>query len=154
AQRGRAAANQVPQHAMLLRGGRLAVGVQEGRRVGTEDVGQLQRGGRHGSCLPVAAGPSKSSGLGVAATRSGETYVYRAVVRRLRWPKSAWMVRRSVPASSKCVANEWRSVWTVTCLARPARRAKHRQACQTVLRSRGRPLSRPKKRGPVGRNAL
>src|SRR3989304_6055899 len=30
------------------------------------------------------------------------------------------MVRRSVPASSRCVAKQWRMVWVVTGLARPA----------------------------------
>src|ERR1051325_10466032 len=101
-----APADQVLQHAALLGRSRVPVSVQEGRRVVTQDVGQLQGLGRHCPCASVVAAPSRSSGLGVAATRAVETKVYRAVVRRLRWPSRAWMVRRSTPASSMCVAKE------------------------------------------------
>ena len=67
------------------------------------------------SCRSV---PSVSSWRGldrqiVERTRCGaqpgsETCRYRDVVSRSRWPSSSWMLRRSVPASSRCVANEWR----------------------------------------------
>src|SRR6516165_3080333 len=72
AQLGRAAADQVTQHAALLGGGHLAVNVQEGGRVATQDVSQFQRFGRHGPWLPAVVALRKSSGLRVAATRSGE----------------------------------------------------------------------------------
>ena len=48
------------------------------------------------------------------------TWTYRAVVLKLRWPSRTWMVRRSVPDSSKWVAKLCRRVWTVTCLPNPA----------------------------------
>ena len=44
---------------------------------------------------------------------------YRAVVLRLRWPSSNWMVRRSVPASSRCTAKAWRRECGVTGLPMP-----------------------------------
>src|SRR5439155_8196540 len=44
-----------------------------------------------------------------------------------------WMVRRSVPASNKWVAQLWRRVCGVTCLRMPARCAASLHAIQTVL---------------------
>lgn len=44
---------------------------------------------------------SDSSGLAVAQTLLAAIMRYRAVVLRLRWPSSSWIVRRSVPASSR-----------------------------------------------------
>ena len=44
------------------------------------------------------------------------------MVLRLRWPSRIWMVRRSVPSSSRWVAKLCRSVCTVTCLSSPAAR--------------------------------
>ena len=80
--------------------------LQEGRRVVPQDVGQFQPFSGHAFDLPSSKAPRRSKGLGVPAIRSTETKVYRAVVRRLRWPSRAWMVRRSTPASSRCVAKE------------------------------------------------
>src|SRR5262245_13970440 len=42
--------------------------------------------------------------LGTARSSCAEIWVYSAVVRRLPCPNSIWMMRRLVPASSKCVA--------------------------------------------------
>ena len=44
---------------------------------------------------------SRSNGLTAARTVLAASFRYRAVVFRLRCPSSNWMVRRSVPASSK-----------------------------------------------------
>lgn len=45
------------------------------------------------------------------------------VVFTLLWPSKTWMVRISVPDSSKCVAKECRKVWQVTRLGILARAA-------------------------------
>src|SRR4029453_10660174 len=42
------------------------------------------------------------------------TCAYRCVVDSRLWPRSSWIIRRSAPASSRCVANVWRSVWGLT----------------------------------------
>ena len=49
------------------------------------------------------------------------------VVFRLRCPMRSWIVRRSVPASSRCVANEWRSTCGVMVFVRPAAAPTRRQ---------------------------
>ena len=49
----------------------------------------------------------------VAQTRVVAMRRYRAVVARLRCPSRRWIVRTSVPASSKWTANAWRSEWGV-----------------------------------------
>src|SRR4030095_316983 len=41
------------------------------------------------------------------------TCAYRCVVDSRLWPRSSWIIRRSAPASSRCVANVWRRVWGV-----------------------------------------
>ena len=53
----------------------------------------------------------RSAGRDVGVDRRGP---------RLACPSSTWIVRRSVPASSRCVAKLCRSVCGVTCLPRPA----------------------------------
>src|SRR5439155_24805234 len=78
-----------------------------------EDIGHFKPMSGHAVLFPPCAvrgtwmGRS-SSGLGVARSLASETCRYRDVVSRSRWPSSSWMLRRSVPASSRCVANEWR----------------------------------------------
>jgi len=47
---------------------------------------------------------SRSSGLTVEQTLLVAMRKYRAVVAKLRWPSRSWMVRTSVPYSSKCTA--------------------------------------------------
>lgn len=44
---------------------------------------------------------SNSRGLVVAQTLLAAIMRYWAVVLRLRWPSSSWMIRKSVPASSR-----------------------------------------------------
>src|SRR5207245_397317 len=62
---------------------------------------------------------------------------YWAVVSRSPCPSRTWIVRRSVPASNKWVAQLWRSVCGVTRLRMPARRAALLHAIQTVLSEMG-----------------
>jgi hypothetical protein len=52
---------------------------------------------------------SASRGLAVAQTLEVAIIKYCAVVLRLRCPSSSWIVRRSVPASSRWTAKAWRS---------------------------------------------
>ncbi|EDT39880.1 hypothetical protein BamMEX5DRAFT_4329 [Burkholderia ambifaria MEX-5] len=52
---------------------------------------------------------SKSKGLTVAHTMLVATFRYREVVARLRCPISNWILRTSVPASSRWVAKAWRN---------------------------------------------
>ena len=68
-----------------------------------------------------------SSGLVVAQTVLVAIMRYCAVVLRLRWPSSNWMVRRSVPASSRWTAKAWRSECGVTGLPMPHRSRTSRQ---------------------------
>ncbi len=42
------------------------------------------------------------------------TCAYLAVVRIDAWPISTWMMRMSVPVSSRCVAKAWRSPCAVS----------------------------------------
>src|SRR6516162_9737757 len=62
----------------------------------------------------------RSSGLRVDASEAVATCTYRAVVLKLRWPSRTWMVRRSVPASSRWVAKLCRKLRGVTCLRKEA----------------------------------
>ena len=57
---------------------------------------------------------------------------YRAVVDRLRCPSSSWMVRTSVPDSSKCTANACRRECGVTGLVMPAMRRANLHASSTA----------------------
>src|ERR1700735_3616754 len=82
--------------------------------VSVKDIGHFQPMSCHAVLFPpwavrgVRIGRS-SSGLGVACSLASETCRYREVVSRSRWPSKSWMLRRSVPASSRWGANEWRS---------------------------------------------
>ena len=82
----------------------------------------------------------------VFASVAAATWTYRAVVLMLLWPSRTWMVRRSVPASSKWVAKLWRRVWTVTCLPRPALWQARPQTCHTLSGVMGALGSAPGKR--------
>ena len=63
------------------------------------------------SRVPTGRG-SRSSGLAVEQTVVVAIRRYCAVVARLRCPSRSWMVRRSVPASSRWTANAWRKAST------------------------------------------
>src|SRR5262249_18209507 len=64
------------------------------------------------------------------------------------------MMRMSVPASNRCVAKLWRSVCTVTCLARPTAAQADRQAAGSTWTSIGFVSSRPGKSQCRGRARL
>ena len=55
------------------------------------------------------------------------------VCSRSLWPNSIWMLRRSAPCSSRCVAKQCLSVWGCTSFWMPARLAAFRHACQTTF---------------------
>src|SRR3989304_3579146 len=65
------------------------------------------------------------------------------VVLTSRCPSSSWTVRMSCPSSSRWVANEWRKVWHVACLAMPARRIASLTARWGTVSGRGGPGPRP-----------
>jgi hypothetical protein len=84
-----------------------------------EDIGHLHRRPAH-DCgglrskrdrgKTTGVGTCKcSSGWGAACKWRGDRWRYTVVCVRSAWPSSTWIVRRSAPASSKCVAYEWRS---------------------------------------------
>src|ERR1022692_4097259 len=93
----------------------------------------------------------RSSGLEVEQTLLVAIRRYRAVVARLRWPSSSWMVRTSVPDSSKWTANAWRMEWGVIGLRMPESRRAFWQANSTELLSIGWPLTSPSNSQPFGR---
>src|SRR5579863_617528 len=78
---------------------------------------------------------SASKGLGAACIRRVETRKYLAVVWISACPSRTWMVRRSAPASSMCVAKLCLNTCGVTGLLIPARRPAVLQARRMVLRS-------------------
>jgi hypothetical protein len=106
----RAAANQVDQSTPLLPRECVTSDVEEVVAVASDDVGHFDPWRGYDRALPAVSKSSRSSGLIVARTAAGETWVYTAVVRGLECPSRTWMVRRSVPASSKCVAKLCRRV--------------------------------------------
>lgn len=98
------------EHGAPPRGGqRRAILITESRAEVTEHVRHFQplaghEPSRQAGTRSGAVGTSTSSdssGLAVAQTLLVAIMRYCAVVLRLRWPSSSWMVRRSVPASSR-----------------------------------------------------
>ena len=73
------------------------------------------------------------------------------MVLKLRCPSRTWMVRRSVPDSSRWVAKLCRKVCTVTCLLRPEAARARWQTIWTVRGLTGRSGWRPGKRYGLGR---
>src|SRR5262249_33792367 len=72
----------------------------------------------------TSSGPgsrSQSKGLCSCVSFFSVTCRYSAVVLRLVCPSSSWMVRRSTPTSSRCVAKQCRRVWMPWPRWRPAR---------------------------------
>src|SRR5262249_22205998 len=115
----RAAASHVLQGAASLRCQFRSVLLQELVETTPDDLGHGGPRSRHDCGTSPEGRSSRSSGLRVDRKAAVATWRYRAVVPRLRWPRRIWMVRRSVPSSSRWVAKLWRRVWTVTCLSRP-----------------------------------
>src|SRR5215831_10580939 len=112
--------------------------IQKRRPGGADHVGHLQRRPVH---PPYVVGSSSSgsasSGLAVACRWRCERCRYTVVAFRSLWPSKSWMVRRSTPASSRCVAKEWRRVCGWTGLSMPALLAACSQAYQTTLSDMG-----------------
>ena len=83
--------------------------ITESRAEVTEDIRHFQPLAGHGLAGRRVTGSGMvgtmtsraSSGLVVAQTLLVAIMRYRAVVLRLRWPSNNWIVRRSVPASSR-----------------------------------------------------
>ena len=106
-----------------------------------KDVGHLESGPSHFSLFrlklrlmfSVLDRERLSSGFVTACKCRCDRCKYWAVVSRSPCPSRSWMVRRSVPASNKWVAQLWRRVCGVTRLLMPARRAASLHAIQTVL---------------------
>ena len=69
--------------------------------VTVEDVSHLKIGAGHRVDSAGCGRGSRSSGLVVVETLELARCRVRAVVERLRWPSRSWMVRMSVPASSR-----------------------------------------------------
>src|ERR1041384_1239840 len=99
-------------HAPLLSGHRRAMLIAIGLAVAAEYIRHFQPGTVHRlaaqKCCGGAGGGStgtgrgsRSSGLEVEHTLLVAIRRYRAVVARLRWPSRSWIVRTSVPDSSR-----------------------------------------------------
>ena len=116
AQCGGATARDRPQDGLLLRAQPRMLR-DEGVTLRVEDIGHLHGRPAHGVLVgfrfsrdrgrTTGAGTcSCSSGLGAAWRCRCERCRYTVVWVRSAWPRSTWMVRRSAPASSRCVAYE------------------------------------------------
>src|SRR5215475_7064862 len=98
-------------------------------------------GGREAPRRRVRSHFARARGWAASYARmrwSVPTCAYRCVVDRRLWPRSSWITRRSAPASSRCVANVWRSVCGLTRRVIPVAAALRR----TIVCSE-RTLSRP-----------
>ena len=111
AQRSGAAALNGPKGFELLKVKARSIAIEEAVALRAKDVGHLYGGPGHfaffgESCGDVlGAGERRaSSGLARACRCRRDRCRYFAVVSRSPWPSRTWMVRRSVPASSKWVA--------------------------------------------------
>ena len=104
AEGGGATPGEVPQNAPLIDGDRIPGVLQELRSMLPEDVGHLGPT----SCHRLAIRASRAFRRSLDPVASWRDFAaiwrYTAVVFRLPWPRRSWMVRRSVPASRRCVA--------------------------------------------------
>src|SRR5271169_975422 len=125
----------------LLKAKAGSIAIQEAIALHAKDVGHLEGGPSHFSFFRLKLrlmfsaldNARPSSGLVTACRCRCDRCRYWAVVSRSPCPSRTWMVRRSVPASNKWVAQLWRSVCGVTRLRMPARCAASLHAIQTVL---------------------
>src|SRR5882724_10438885 len=115
-QRSGAAAQNGPKRFELLKAEAGSIAIQEAIAVRAKNVGHLEGGPSH-SCFfrlklrlmfSVLDRARLSSGFATACKWRCDRCRYRAVVSRSPCPSRTWMVRRSVPASNKCVAQLWR----------------------------------------------
>src|SRR5580700_5143638 len=125
----------------LLKAKAGSIPIQEAIAVHAKNVGHLEGGPSHFSLFrlklrlmfAVLDSTRPSNGLVTVCRCRCDRWRYLAVVSRSPCPSRTWMVRRSVPASNKWVAQLWRSVCGVTRLRMPAQRAASLHAIQTVL---------------------
>ncbi len=73
---------------------------------------------------------SCSNGFGAAWRCRCDRCRYTVVCVRSAWPRRTWMVRKSAPASRRCVAYECLSVWGLTRRSMPAAFVAKRTASQ------------------------
>jgi hypothetical protein len=104
----------VSENFALRSGERVSPAGEEFLSVLTKDIGHFQPMLGHdcGSLSPVVSMGlmrSVSKGLRIACNRWLDTCKYRAVVRMSECPSITWIVRRSAPASSICVAQACRN---------------------------------------------
>jgi hypothetical protein len=114
AKRGAAAAQDGPECLQLLIAEAGLIAFQELIALRTEDVGHLHGGPAHGFSGRQKArrlsstldSVSSSSGFCTSCRCRCERWRYLAVVSRSSCPSSIWMVRKSAPASRRCVAKQ------------------------------------------------
>src|SRR6266700_6557415 len=141
AQRSGATAQNGTKRFELLKVKARSIAIQEAIALRAKDVGHLEGGLSHFSffrlklrlMFSVLESARPSSGFVTACKWRCDRCKYWAVVSRSPCPSRTWMVRRSVPASNKWVAQLWRSVCGVTRLQMPARCAASLHAIHTVL---------------------
>jgi hypothetical protein len=112
AERSGAAGQHGAIRLQLLIADRRVVALEVPVALSTEDVGQLQCGPAHDlggrrrewSARSTLVRSRSSIGLATCCRCFADKCRYLAVVSRSSCPSSIWMVRRSVPASSRCVA--------------------------------------------------
>src|SRR6266699_5572065 len=141
AQRSGAAAQNGPKRFELLKAKAGSIPIQKAIALHAKNVGHLEGRPNHFSffrlklrlMFSVLDRERLSSGLLTACKCRCDRCRYWADVSRSPCPSRTWMVRRSVPASNKWVAQLWRSVCGVTRLQMPARCAASLHAIHTVL---------------------
>src|SRR6188472_2922891 len=151
-ERGRSTARDRAEHGPLLHAEPRML-LEEGVTLRVEDMGHLHGGPAHGAggfrssrdrCRTIAAGTCNcSSGLGAAWRWRCDRWRYTVVCVRSACPSSTWMVRRSAPASRRCVAYECRRVCGLTRRSIPAAVAAKRTASQTTFEVSGRSARHP-----------
>src|ERR1700694_202873 len=141
AEGGRAARADIPESLPLLGRQYRSPAIQEFLTMLAEDIGDFTS--RFRPLLRPSAeystdcSGSASKGLGAACSRFRDTRRYLAVVRISAWPRRTWMVRRSAPASSICVAQAWRNRCGWTRCWMPARPPAVRHSARMELSSSG-----------------
>src|ERR687898_2005427 len=133
----------------------------EGVTLRVEDIGHLHgRPGHDGLVgLRFSRDRGRTTGAGTCSCSNGfgaawrcrcDKCRYTVVCVRSAWPRRTWIVRKSAPASRRCVAYECRSVWGLTRRSIPAVCAAKRTASQMHLEVSGlsarQPCSCPGKR--------
>src|SRR5262245_15247355 len=100
-----------PQDAPMVPGHPGGVRLQKTIAVLAHDVGHLEGWPRHRRCfrrvrraVSGAESINASRGLATACRCVRERWRYSTVCRISTWPSRSWIVRRSAPLSSKCVA--------------------------------------------------